>query len=110
MLRCSRTSFGISVRPEIDRLAGTKQLDPKERLDGQGTFDVAKDARRPFVVLTHSLSATAVGTKFRVTTGSDVEVEVLEGVVIVSPLRGGKAAGMANRLEAGGFYTSRISR
>jgi ferric-dicitrate binding protein FerR (iron transport regulator) len=72
-------------------------------LEGTATFAVAKDPKRPFTVLTHSLSATAIGTKFRVTSAAQPTVEVYEGVVSVRVLSGG----MGIILHAGETYPRR---
>ena len=51
---------------------------------GEAYFEVAKDARRPFVVRAGSVSVTAVGTQFSVRReGLDTLVIVTEGVVRV---------------------------
>lgn len=57
-------------------------------LSGEGFFSVAKDARRPFSVMTATHRITALGTRFNVDERSvgAVEVTVLEGRVEVVPL------------------------
>ncbi|MFA4938232.1 FecR family protein [Brevundimonas sp.] len=59
------------------------------RLDGEGFFEVAHDKARPFIVETHGVRVTAVGTRFNVDSletpeGAMVEVVVFEGVVDVA--------------------------
>lgn len=58
-------------------------------LKGEGFFSVAKDARRPFSVITATHRITALGTRFNVDerTGGAVEVSVLEGRVEVVALK-----------------------
>lgn len=54
-------------------------------LGGQASFQVAKDAARPFVVEVGPVVVRAVGTAFNVTRGrTDVAVVVSEGVVAVA--------------------------
>lgn len=59
------------------------------RLRGEGFFAVAKDAERPFSVLTQTHRITALGTRFNVDERSDgaVEISLLEGRVEVTDLR-----------------------
>ena len=53
-------------------------------LQGEALFDVAKDNRRPFRVITQHAVVTAVGTQFNVRSDSeDVTVTVVEGEVDV---------------------------
>lgn len=55
---------------------------------GEAVFTVAKDARRPFRVRAGAAAVTAVGTEFNVRRSEDrVTVSVLEGRVVVQPLR-----------------------
>ena len=61
--------------------------------DGEALFDVAKDARRPFRVITEQAVIEAVGTQFSVRKGIDeVTVVVVEGLVEVSRKAGGAKA------------------
>jgi ferric-dicitrate binding protein FerR (iron transport regulator) len=64
------------------------QFSPQERkvhlFRKDALFDVAKDPSRPFKVSAGDITATAVGTQFRVISGDCVEVHVLEGMVRVS--------------------------
>lgn len=62
------------------------RLEAKRRLvdlaRGEAWFEVAKDARRPFVVAAGGVQVRAIGTAFSVRIrGGDVEVLVTEGVV-----------------------------
>jgi transmembrane sensor len=55
-------------------------------LRGQAFFEVARDAKRPFVVAAGQASVEAVGTEFDVTRNADrIVVSVLEGRVAVHP-------------------------
>ncbi|RXK83639.1 FecR family protein [Filimonas effusa] len=57
-------------------------------LNGEASFDVAKDKTRPFVVYTHGLAVKALGTLFSVKAGSasnEVKVRLYEGKVLVTP-------------------------
>lgn len=63
-----------------------KQVRRVDLLRGEASFDVAKDAARPFVVVAGAARVRAIGTSFTVRTWPDGAVEVLvqEGVVEVS--------------------------
>ena len=53
-------------------------------LRGEGSFDVARDATRPFIVTAHGAMVRAVGTAFTVRLRADLtEVTVTHGVVTV---------------------------
>jgi ferric-dicitrate binding protein FerR (iron transport regulator) len=54
---------------------------------GSAVFEVVKDAKRPFIVRTPLIDATAVGTRFGVSIGPGVTVTVSEGVVKVTARR-----------------------
>ena len=57
-------------------------------LNGEASFDVAKDKARPFVVYTRGLAVKALGTVFSVKTGNasnEVKVRLYEGKVLVTP-------------------------
>jgi len=63
------------------------------RLYGEGFFEVAHDAGRPFTVEAEGVRITAVGTRFNVDSletpdGPMVEVVVFEGAVDVTPTKG----------------------
>jgi len=51
---------------------------------GEATFDVAHDPARPFSVDALSTQTVAVGTEFNVSRRNGVEIDVLEGRVLVS--------------------------
>ena len=81
-------------------------LTPNERridLDrGEAFFEVAKDPRRPFVVITASKRIVAVGTKFSVFRGDlDTRVVVTEGQVKVEEVQSGGKVGSVTQLPAG---------
>jgi ferric-dicitrate binding protein FerR (iron transport regulator) len=57
------------------------------RLDGEGYFSVAKDAKRPFVVHTEQYNIKALGTRFNVfayTKSNRFEADLLDGEIEVS--------------------------
>jgi len=59
--------------------------DRKITLSGEAFFDVAKDARRPFVVSTNEVNVTVLGTRFNIASyknEKDVEVILDEGKLI----------------------------
>lgn len=63
-----------------------------ELRSGEAWFDVVKDRRRPFVVVTPTASVTAVGTAFSVRKDGEVtEILVSEGTVRVQPANGAAA-------------------
>lgn len=65
----------------------TRGFEPDKRdiiLEGEVLFEVVKDKTRPFTVYSGSLSTTALGTSFRVTSmPSAVRVQLLTGKVVV---------------------------
>ncbi len=73
-------------------------------LDGMAFFEVARDPARPFCVLTGSVSATAIGTAFDVSSdGGYVTISVDQGIVEV---RGPNAALVpGERLNVGDWMT-----
>ena len=76
--------------------------------DGEALFDVAKDTKRPFRVITEQAVIEAVGTQFSVRKGIDeVTVTVVEGLVEVSRKAGGTTAEM---LVDGQPYAERSSQ
>ena len=76
--------------------------------DGEALFDVARDTRRPFRVITEQAVIEAVGTQFSVRKGIDeVTVTVVEGLVEVSRKAGGTKAEM---LVDGQPYAERSSQ
>lgn len=53
-------------------------------LKGEALFKVAKDSTRPFTVTTHKVSATALGTEFRVKSSSrNIVITLYKGKIIV---------------------------
>ncbi len=52
-------------------------------LQGDAIFEVTSDASRPFHVITSELEVIVVGTEFKVTSGSEASVKVMEGHVRV---------------------------
>ena len=92
-------------------LAGGTQfkidLGPSERnvrlTSGQAEFDVARDPRRPFNVITSTVQVAAIGTRFSVhRSARHTEISVTEGAVRVSPLLDdGRPAGAFATLSAG---------
>jgi len=67
--------------------------------EGQAMFQVAKDAARPFVVAAGDRRITAVGTAFDVRVDRDrVAVVLVEGHVVVDPLKPKGLAGFIPRL------------
>jgi transmembrane sensor len=90
-------------------------------LRGQAFFEVARDAKRPFVVATGQASVEALGTEFDVTRNEDrIVVSVLEGRVAVQPEQplidlpwlsslGQRPKGPAGTLDAGRRTTVAVS-
>lgn len=69
-----------------------------ELLRGEALFDVAKDASRPFRVITDYAVIRAVGTQFNVRSAAeDVTVTVVEGIVDVSVTAARNPPGKAAR-------------
>lgn len=69
---------------------------------GEGLFDVAKDRRRPFVVIAGHDRIEAVGTRFSVWRRTDgTRVVVRDGVVKLQSTGGGPATGTVVALAAG---------
>jgi transmembrane sensor len=80
----SRIELNARTRLRVRYSAGLREI---ELLEGQAMFQVAKDAARPFVVLTNSAQVRAVGTEFDVYRhGAETLVTVLEGTVAVQPV------------------------
>lgn len=67
---------------------------------GGALFEVAKDAKRPFIVSTDVVDAIAVGTRFSVSVDPGVTTTVSEGIVKVTP-HGKRDDGAAVMLKAG---------
>lgn len=90
------TKVAVDLRPEQRHVRLTK---------GEAVFEVAKDARRPFIVRTPLGDIRAIGTVFAVRSENALEVAVSEGVVTIE--RNGKvvarvAAGETCSLSASG--------
>ncbi len=68
--------------------------------EGEAVFEVAKDSARPFIVSTHLIDATAVGTRFEVSINPGVTTTVSEGIVKVTA-RNNPANGKVVMLRAG---------
>jgi len=68
--------------------------------EGEAVFEVAKDSARPFVVRTHLVDATAVGTRYGVAINDGVTTTVTEGVVRVGR-RGESEKGSSTKVRAG---------
>jgi transmembrane sensor len=67
--------------------------------EGEALFEVAKDASRPFRVISGSAVIQAVGTQFNVRSGAEeVTVTVVQGIVDVSAQRPGSPSGRVARL------------
>jgi transmembrane sensor len=84
------------------RLAVTLRRDARQVVmdEGQAVFDVAADARRPFVIAAGDRMVRVVGTQFDVRRREGrLSVTVTRGTVEVSPREG--AAGAAFRLHPG---------
>ncbi len=89
------------IRVQLDRAGRRVEL-----AQGEGYFEVAKDAARPFVVTAAGHSVTAVGTAFSVRReGDDVRVVVTEGTVRLAPAGDPDAAGTL--LPAGSVASTR---
>ena len=71
----SKSSVDVRFSPEVRTVALN---------NGEGVFDVSRDAQRPFVVAAADAEVVAIGTQFRVRlVDDDVTVTVLEGAVAV---------------------------
>lgn len=100
-------TVSLSDGSTIELNAGTRLsvgLDRRERRvvleEGQAVFDVAADARRPFVIAAGDRTVSVVGTQFDVRRRDGrLSVTVAEGVVEVRPTA--EAAGRAFRLRPG---------
>lgn len=59
-------------------------------LTGEALFSVAKDKTKPFTVFAGSLTTTALGTKFKITTGNNlngsISVKLFSGKVVIRPI------------------------
>lgn len=78
----SQVTLGPKSSLDVHFSAGERRV----RLTGEGFFEVAHNASRPFLVEAGSALVRVVGTKFDVNQASDtVRVSVVEGVVQVIP-------------------------
>lgn len=102
-----KLSFHLEDGSKIILNAGSKLIYPskfdlKERivqLEGEAFFDVAKDATRPFKVITESIVTTALGTSFNINAfqaKEKIEIALVTGNVLVK------------RVENSGEYNSLI--
>jgi transmembrane sensor len=78
-----RLNGGSDIRTTFDRRKR------EVHLRGEGFFAVAKDAKRPFSVITATHRVTALGTRFNVDERSEgaVEISLLEGRIEVADLK-----------------------
>jgi len=115
-----RTEVGVAAAvPMVDGSKVTLNTNSKVRIavseterrveleQGEAFFEVASDARRPFVVSTGSLQVVATGTKFAVRREADqFRVVVTEGRVRVEKREGGREVPLA-QISAGGIAYTR---
>lgn len=102
-----RRTIQLADGSTLDLNGGTRlsvRLDRDSRhvtlAEGQAVFDVAHDARRPFLVAAGDRTVRVVGTQFDVRRlGGKVSVTVARGAVEVRPVEG--APGKAYRLHPG---------
>ena len=84
-----RLEDGSRVHLNVDSRVKVAFRDGERRLTltrGEAFFDVAHDARRPFIVVVDSAQVRALGTKFDVRRrGGGVQVTLVQGSVRVSP-------------------------
>lgn len=91
-------------------------IERKVSLDGEAFFEVAHDARHPFVIKTGQISATVLGTTFNVTAYKDqrtINVTLVSGSVAVAldgPNNGQSDTIMANQRIVFDKTSSRISK
>jgi transmembrane sensor len=105
--KAERRVVNLADGTRIDMNAGSRltvRLGSKVRRvtmdDAEAVFDVAKDARRPFLITAGDRTVRVVGTQFNVRRRDGVQsVTVRRGVVEVAPSVG--AAGQAYRLTVG---------
>jgi transmembrane sensor len=84
----TESELTIEFSPERRRVSLTR---------GQAFFEVAKDARRPFIVGTHNRQFVAVGTAFDVRIdGDQVKVTMVEGTVRVESVDDESSRSQAN--------------
>lgn len=61
------------------------------QLDGEGYFDVAKDQKRPFVIVSDSFTTQVVGTTFTIDSEIDKSITVFSGKVNVTGIEAKEA-------------------
>lgn len=84
------TGVWLNARSELRYSTSYNKEHREVHLQGEGFFEVAKEAARPFVVHTQAFSVEATGTRFNVEAYpglSDFETALLEGGVKVSALQ-----------------------
>lgn len=95
----STTVLGSDSRMEVRVSRNERLVDLQQ---GEAFFDVARDARRPFVVQVGDRRVRAVGTRFSVRRdGPDLQVVVTEGLVQLEAAGPGRALRPAALLPAG---------
>lgn len=105
------------VLAPMSRLRYGRLVGPRTRsveLEGEGYFDVAHDAKRPFIVTARHAAVQAVGTAFSVRAyAGDTAVEVIttEGRVALRPATGERGTGtLVERGELGTLSETGIAR
>lgn len=77
----------LNAQSEITYPKGFAADKREIHLKGEAYFEVAKDANRPFTVISKSVATTALGTEFNVNSFSDdVQVALVEGSVEVKSM------------------------
>ena len=75
----------LNAESKLTYVEGFSESQRKIHLNGEAYFEVAKDKRRPFTVITENISITALGTEFNVNAyKQDVQVALVEGSVLVN--------------------------
>jgi len=95
----TRMSLNTATRVQVDMSSTQRTVSIQ---GGEALFEVAKDARRPFVVRVAGSEVVAVGTVFAVRftansarAGVALAVTLIEGLVTLRPASGGGADGVA---------------
>ncbi|MEQ6120362.1 FecR domain-containing protein [Reichenbachiella sp. MALMAid0571] len=79
----------LNAESELQYVEGFSENERKIYLKGEAYFEVAKDANRPFTVVSNNISVTALGTEFNVNAFSNnIEVALLEGSIMINDLNG----------------------
>lgn len=95
----SHVTLDTDTRLSVALSPRTRQL---TLVHGRAFFQVAKDPDRPFLVTTPDSTVRATGTQFSVYEHSDaVEVTLVEGHVIVTPVSSASRRGTAIAMRAG---------